>query len=95
MLKTEIRDEQVDLLKFGNVPYKRYCVYVNNSLLFATLFNILFFPLLLILGDGNASGGSIGLPDFDHKNLSDWLHKRNATNAPLNTDYVSLLRKCE
>jgi len=45
--------------------------------------------------DGNASGGSIGLPDFDHKNLSDWLHKRNATNAPLNTDYVSLLRKCE
>jgi len=45
--------------------------------------------------DGNASGGSIGLPDFDHKNLTDWLHKRNATNAPLNTDYVSLLRKCE
>jgi hypothetical protein len=45
--------------------------------------------------DGNASGGSIGLPNFDHKNLTDWLHKRNATNAPLNTDYVSLLRKCE
>ena len=53
------------------------------------------FFLPLILGDGNASGGSIGLPDFDHKNLTDWLHKRNATNAPLNTDYVSLLRKCE
>jgi len=43
----------------------------------------------------DASGGSIGLPDFDHKNLTDWLHKRNAAAAPLNTEYVSLLRKCE
>jgi len=47
--------------------------------------------------DGNASGGSIGLPDFDHKNLTDWLHKRNAnSNTPMyNAEYVSLLRKCE
>jgi len=31
-----------------------------------------------------------GLPDFNHKNPADWLHKRAA-----NTDYISLLRKCE
>ena len=54
-----------------------------------------------ISGDGLSAEGAIGLPDFDHKNLAEWLYKRNATtnntNAtlPLNTEYVSLLRKCE
>ena len=55
----------------------------------------------MITGDGLSAEGAIGLPDFDHKNLAEWLYKRNAsttnTNAtlPLNTEYVSLLRKCE
>ncbi len=31
------------------------------------------------------------LPDFNHKNPADWLHKR----AGNNTEYISLLRKCE
>jgi len=54
-----------------------------------------------ISSDGLSAEGAIGLPDFDHKNLAEWLYKRNATtnntNAtlPLNTEYVSLLRKCE
>lgn len=31
-----------------------------------------------------------GLPDFNHKNPAEWLHKRAG-----NTEYISLLRKCE
>lgn len=32
-----------------------------------------------------------GLPEFNHKNPAEWLHKR----AGNNDEYISLLRKCE
>ena len=63
--------------------------------------NVGWVGINTISGDGLSAEGAIGLPDFDHKNLAEWLYKRNATtnntNAtlPLNTEYVSLLRKCE
>jgi len=38
----------------------------------------------LMAGNGSAQ------PAFNHKNPADWLHKRAG-----NTEYLSLLRKCE
>ena len=34
-----------------------------------------------------------GLPDFNHKNPADWLLRRSG--GANNTEYISLLRKCE
>jgi hypothetical protein len=47
-------------------------------------------------GDPSAPPGfsSNGVPNFNHQNPVDWLHKRGAT-AAASTEYISLLRKCE
>lgn len=46
-------------------------------------------------GDNSHMGkAKNGMPDFNHKDAADWLHRRSATGGP--QDHIaSLLRKCE
>jgi len=45
-------------------------------------------------GDGDQPlNDTNGLPEFNHKNPADWLLRRSG--AAGNTEYISLLRKCE